>query len=174
MPLDDEDDNDLEDDDLIGDIDDADEMAEDEAGIDLFDDKFERDERERADEVYQGRMVDDEGDYEEIDIATRRQLEARMNKRDRELARRRRMPDAFLQDDDDDGLALTKQPRRRRHHYDEDQDDMDLDGDIMEEELSLEALHDVKASNLTEWVAYPAVYRTIEREFKSFLTEYID
>jgi DNA replication licensing factor MCM2 len=175
MPLDNDGDDDLDDDDdLIGDIDDADEMAEDEAGIDLFDDKFDRDERERGNDVYQGRMVDDEGDYEEIDLATRRQLEARMNKRDRELARRRRMPDAFLQDDDDNGLALTKQPRRRRHHYDEDQDDMDLDGDIMDEELSLETLGDVKASNLTEWVANPSVYKSIEREFKSFLTEYID
>ena len=165
-----------EDDDLIGDIDDADELAEDEDGIDLFGDNFLRDERERGEqETYQGRMIDDDGDYDELDTATRRQLEERMNKRDREIARRRRMPAAFMPDEDEDaGIDLTKQPRRRRHHYDEDQDDMDLDENIMEEELSLETLQDVKASNITEWVTLPSVMRTIAREFKSFLTEYID
>ena len=163
-------------DDLIGDIDDADEMAEDEDGIDLFGDNFMKDERERRDQdTYQGRMIDDEGDYEDIDAATRRQLEDRMNKRDRELARRRRMPAAFMPDEEDDaGIDLTKQPRRRRHAYDEDQEDMDLDDNIMEEELSLETLQDVKATNITEWVTVPAVVRTIAREFKAFLTEYID
>ena len=163
-------------DDLIGDIDDADEMAEDEDGIDLFGDNFMKDERERRDQdTYQGRMIDDDGDYDEVDTATRRQLEARMDKRDRELARRRRMPAAFMPDDDEDaGIDLTKQPRRRRHAYDEDQDDMDMDDNIMEEELSLETLQDVKAANVTEWVTLPPVMRTITREFKSFLTEYID
>lgn len=174
---DDEDNDELEgDDDLIGDIDDADEMAEDEDGIDLFADNFEKDERDRGDQTgYRGRMVDDEGEYEELDAATRRQLEARLDRRDRELARRRRMPAAFMPDEEDDlGIDLTKQPRRRRHHYDEDQDDMDLDENIMEEELSLETLQDIKASNITEWVTLPSVMRTIAREFKSFLTEYID
>ena len=172
---DDEDDLDVEDD-LIGDIDDADEMAEDEDGIDLFGDNFMRDERERPDQdTYQGRMIDDDGDYDGLDAADRRQLEARLDKRDRELARRQRMPAAFLQDEDEDaGVDLTRQPRRRRHAYDEDQDDMDLDDNIMEEELSLETLRDVKAANITEWVTLPAVTRTINREFKAFLTEYID
>ncbi|KAL8928062.1 MAG: hypothetical protein Q9172_001117, partial [Xanthocarpia lactea] len=175
-PPDDDDDDGLDPDaDLIGDIDDADEMAEDEAGIDLFADDFERDYRTRENDAYAGADIDDEGDYQELDDATRRQLDARMNKRDRELARRRRMPAAFLQDEDEDGeVDLTRQPRRRRHHYDEDQEDDDMADDIMEEELSLETLQDVKASSLTDWVALPAVYRTIFREFKSFLTEYTD
>ncbi|KAL9600212.1 MAG: hypothetical protein Q9219_003355 [cf. Caloplaca sp. 3 TL-2023] len=175
-PLDDDDEGGLDPDaDLIGDIDDIDEMAEDEDGIDLFADNFERDYRVRENDAYVGDDIDDEGDYEELDAATRRQLEARLNKRDRELARRRRMPAAFLQDEDEDGeLDLTRQPRRRRHHYDEDQDDEEMADNIMEEELSLETLQDVKASSLTDWVALPAVYRTIFREFKSFLTEYTD
>lgn len=162
-------------DDLIGDIDDVDEMAEDEDGIDLFGDNFMNDERERRDQdTYQGRMIDDEGEYEELDAAARRQLDARLNKRDRELAARRRMPAAFMPDDDEDaGIDLTKQPRRRRHHYDDDED-MDMDENIMEEELSLETLQDVKASNITEWVTNPPVMKSIAREFKSFLTEYID
>lgn len=150
-------------------------MAEDEDGIDLFADNFERDYRSREDDVYGGADIDDEGDYDELDVAARRQLEARLNKRDRELARRRRMPAAFLQDEEEEGeLDLTRQPRRRRHHYDEEQEDEDMQDDIMEEELSLETLQDVKASSLTDWVALPAVHRTISREFKSFLTEYTD
>lgn len=177
LPIDDNDqDNGLDpENDMFADIDDADEMAEDEDGIDLFADNFERDYKARENDAYGGADIDDEGDHEDLDLATRRQLEARLNKRDKELARRRRMPAAFLQDDDDDAeLDLTRQPRRRRHHYDEDQEDEEMADDIMEEELSLETLQDVKASSLTDWVAQPAVYRTIFREFKSFLTEYTD
>lgn len=150
-------------------------MAEDEDGIDLFADNFEKDYKARENDRYGGADIDDEGEYDTLDATTRRQLEARLNKRDRELARRRRMPAAFMQDEDDDAdMDLTRQPRRRRHHYDEDQEDEDMADDIMEEELSLETLQDVKASCLTDWVAQPAVYRTIFREFKSFLTEYTD
>lgn len=149
-------------------------MAEDENGIDLFADNFERDYRSREDDAYGGADIDDEGDYDGLDVAARRQLEARLNKRDRELARRRRMPAAFLQDEEERELDLTRQPRRRRHHYDEEQENEDMQDDIMEEELSLETLQDVKASSLTDWVALPAVHRTVSREFKSFLTEYTD
>lgn len=178
MPLDDDDDDGLDPDrDLIGDIDDADEMAEDEDGIDLFADNFERDYKARENDAYEGADIDDEGEYEQLDATTRRQLEARLNKRDRELARRRKMPAAFLQDEDEDaGMddLIHGQRRRRTRLYDEEQEDEDMGEDIMEEELSLETLQDVKASSLTDWVALPAVYRTIFREFKSFLTEYTD
>ncbi|RFU74400.1 dna replication licensing factor mcm2 [Trichoderma arundinaceum] len=46
--------------------------------------------------------------------------------------------------------------------------------DFLKGRSSLEALRDVKASNLTEWVSQPPVQRTIKREFKAFLTPYID
>ena len=175
LPMDDDDDALDPDADLIGDIDDADEMAEDEDGIDLFADNFERDYRIRENDAYAGADIDDEGDYEDLDPAMRRQLEARLNKRDREIARRRRMPAVFLPDEDEDAeVDLTRQPRRRRHHYDEEQEDEEMADDIMEEEMSLETLQDIKASSLTDWVALPSVYRTIFREFKSFLTEYTD
>lgn len=152
-----------------------DELAEDEAGIDLFDDRFERDyERRDANDQYAGADIDDDGDYEGLDPAERRRLEARLNKRDRELAREKRMPAAFLQDEDDDIMDLANQPRRRRHHYDEEEDDVLMADGIMNEELTLDALRDVKATNITDWVAQPAVVRTIAREFKSFLTEYTD
>ena len=175
LPLDEELDEGVESDtQLIGDIDDADEMAEDEDGIDLFADNFEKDYKARENDAYEGADIDDEGEYDELDPVARRQLEARLNKRDRELARRRRMPAAFLHDDDEGDVDLTRQPRRRRHRYDEDQEDEDMADDIMNEELSLETLQDVKASSLTDWVNQPAVNRTIFREFKSFLTEYTD
>ncbi|KAI0018614.1 MCM-domain-containing protein [Xylariomycetidae sp. FL0641] len=153
------------------DIDDLDEMADDD--VDLFREGFERDYREKEDDAYEGIGLDDEGDFDEMNIGDRRRLEAQLNRRDREVARRR-APAAFLPDEDEDGdIDLTAQPRRRRHRYDEDPDDM-MDQDIMDEELSLEALQDVKASSLTDWVSQPAVQRTIKREFKAFLTEYID
>ncbi|OQO11661.1 DNA replication licensing factor mcm2 [Cryoendolithus antarcticus] len=156
------------------DIDDADEMAEDDAGIDLFGDNFENDYNRREDDRYAGRDIDDDGDYDQMDLAQRRQLEARLNRRDREVAREARMPRAFLQDEEEDVMDLTRQPRRRRHRYDEDQDDMDVAEDIMNEELTLDALMDVKAASVVEWLAQPAVSRTIAREFKNFLTEYTD
>lgn len=169
----DEDDEDP-DDEIMRDIDDFDEDAEDAAGIDLFADNFERDYRTVENDTYGGRDIDDEGDFDEMDIAERRQLEARLNRRDRQLARERARPGAFLpEDEDDDMVDLTKQPRRRRHAYDETQDDFDMDN-IMDEELSLEALGDIKAPSITDWVALPNVHRTIAREFKSFLTEYTD
>lgn len=170
----DDEDEDVEDDlEMAEDIDDIDEMAEDEDGIDLFADNFERDYRKNNDEEYQGEDIDDE-EYDALDAATRRQLEARLNRRDRELARQRRMPNAYLPDEDGDGdIDLTAQPRRRRHLYDEEQDE-DMQEDIMEEELSLTALAEVKASSLVDWIAQPPVQRTIKREFRKFLTEFTD
>ncbi|KAK1067038.1 MCM DNA helicase complex subunit [Friedmanniomyces endolithicus] len=159
---------------LIPDLDDADEMAEDDAGIDLFGNNYDRDYERGEDKGYRGAYIDDEGDYDDLDLAARRQLDARLNRRDREIARERRMPAAFLPDEDEDAMDLTRQPRRRRHRYDEDQEDEMMHDDVMNEELSLEALADVKAASLTDWVAQPAVHKTIAREFKAFLTEYTD
>jgi DNA replication licensing factor MCM2 len=174
LPFDDDLDRD-EEDELAGDIDDIEELAEDEDGIDLFADGYERDYRNAQEDQYRGEYIDDDEDQAEIDMASRRQLDARMNKRDRELTRRRRMPAAFLQDEDEDmNMDLSRQVRRRRHHYDEDRDDMDMQDDILEEELSLEEMSDVKAANLTEWILQPQVMRTIGREFKAFMTEFID
>ncbi|RYP44622.1 hypothetical protein DL768_008943 [Monosporascus sp. mg162] len=167
-----DDDDDIEEEaEIQDDIDELDEMAEDD--VDLFREGFERDYREKDDnDAYEAVDIDDEGEFDEMSLGDRRRLEAQLNRRDQEVARRRRMPAVFLEDDDGD-IDLTAQPRRRRHHYDEDPDD-DMDQDIMDEELSLEALQDVKASSLTEWVSQPSVQRTIKREFKAFLTEYTD
>ncbi|KAI0108106.1 MCM-domain-containing protein [Daldinia grandis] len=169
-----DDDDDIEEEaEVQDDLDDLDEMAEDD--VDLFREGFERDYKEKDDnDAYEGIDIDDDGEFDDINLGERRRLEAQLNRRDREVARRRHGPQAFLQDEDEDGdIDLTAQPRRRRHHYDEDPDD-EMDQDIMDEELSLEALQDVKAASLTEWVSQPSVQRTIKREFKAFLTEYTD
>lgn len=174
LPFDEDDNERDEEAELLGDIDDVEEMAEDEDGIDLFGDSFERDYRAGDDDQYRGDYIDDDDqDQQSMDLGERRQLEARMNKRDREMDRRRRMPAAFLQDDDDAEADLTRQPRRRRNRYDEDREDVEMGDDAMEE-LSLDELADPKASNLTDWVLQPQVLRSIYREFKAFLTEYTD
>lgn len=175
LPFDEDDDNERDEEaELLGDIDDVEEMAEDEDGIDLFGDSFERDYRAGDDDQYRGEYIDDDDqDQASIDLGERRQLEARMNKRDREMDRRRRMPAAFLQDDNDDEADLTRQPRRRRNRYDEDREDVEMGDDAMEE-LSNAELADPKAANLTDWVLQPQVLRSIYREFKAFLTEYTD
>ncbi|OAQ60255.1 DNA replication licensing factor mcm2 [Pochonia chlamydosporia 170] len=168
-----EDDDEVEEEaEIQDDIDDLDEMADDD--VDLFREGFEADYRSREDDAYERMGLDDDGDFDDMDLGDRRRLEAQLNRRDKEVARRQRIPAAFLPGDDDDGeIDLTAQPHRRRHHYDEDPDDA-MDADIMDEELSLEALGDVKAANLTEWVSQPPVQRTVKREFKAFLTSYTD
>lgn len=167
-----DDDDDIEDEpEIQDDIEELDEMADDD--VDLFRENFEEDYRVREDDHYEGIDIDDE-EYAAMSAADRRRLEAQLNRRDREVARRQRIPAAFLPGDEEDGdIDLTAQPRRRRHAYDEDPEDA-MDQDIMEEELPLEALSDVKAPNITEWVNTPAVQRTIKREFKAFLTSYVD
>lgn len=168
-----DDDDEIEDEaEIQDDIDDIDEMAEDD--VDLFREGYEQDYRERdVNDEYEGIDIDDE-QYDDINIADRRRLEAQLNRRDRDVARRG-LPRIFLDDgmDEEGDIDLTAQPRRRRHRYDEDPDE-DMDGDIMEEELSLEALRDVKSSNITDWVSQTNVQRSVKREFKSFLTEYTD
>ena len=58
-----EDDNLDPEEDLIQDLDDADEMAEDDAGIDLFGDNFDRDYGKGDDQGYRGAYIDDDEEY---------------------------------------------------------------------------------------------------------------
>lgn len=153
------------------DIDDLDEEAED--AVDLFAEGFERDYRAKEDDNYEGIGIDDE-EYAAMDPAERRRLEVRLAQRDRMASRKGRgMPDAFMSDDQDVEFDPSAQPRRMRNLYDEDPDE-DMDADIMDRELSLEALGDFKAAGMSEWITQPQVQRSIKREFKAFLTEYTD
>ncbi|KAK7206262.1 MCM2/3/5 family-domain-containing protein [Myxozyma melibiosi] len=172
MPFDDAElDEELPQDDLI---DDLDEQAEEEDGIDLFGDNLERDYANLDDEnnTYNlgARDIDDD-DYDDIDIGERRHVDRILDRRDRAIRSRRGLPDAFLDDDEMDVELPTR--RRRRNAYDEDPDLSD-DEDPSLDELSANALGDVKAPTIAEWVTQLAVHRTIAREFKSFLFAYID
>jgi DNA replication licensing factor MCM2 len=166
-----EDDDDVENDvEILDDLDDIDEMADDD--VDLFREGFETDYRTHENDAYEGLGIDDEGEFDDLELGDRRMLEAKLKRRDKDMYRRQRIPPAFLDEPDAD-IDPTTQPRRRRNRYDEDLHD-GMDADIMDAELTLEALGDVKAANLTEWVSQPPVQRTIKREFKAFLTSYID
>ena len=170
MFLGDDDENELD-----RDIDDLDEDAEEDVGIDLFAENFLNETTPRMKTILTMHATSTMLNTKAWTSPSRRALDARLNRRDREIARPRNLPAAYLADDDEDGFVdLAKQPRRRRHQYDEDQVDIDMDANIMDEELTLEALQDVKANSLTDWVSLPVVQRTISREFKSFLTEYTD
>lgn len=161
-----------EDDDEIRDeIEDLEDMEEEMEGEDLMQDMEKDYTQNLVLDQYDEEDLDDQ-EYDELDPAQRRELEAKLNRRDKQLAKLKRTPRAFLQDDDDEDIDLTMQETRRRHAYDEDPDEEMRD--IMEEELSLEALGDVKAPSISEWVVQPAVRRTIAREFRNFLLEYTD
>lgn len=68
------------------DIDDIDELAEEEAGEDLFGDNMEADYRRQGEnDRYDGVGIDDEGDYDEMDAADRRRIDERLNRRDAAL-----------------------------------------------------------------------------------------
>ncbi|ORY73673.1 DNA replication licensing factor MCM2 [Protomyces lactucae-debilis] len=147
-------------------------LQEDEEGEDLFGPNMERDYGGNDEQdAYDPDDIDDAGDYGDLSAAERRAVDARLARRDRELAREAgRRPAAFLDGSDDEEMDLTT-TRRRRHQYDEDPDD---DGDMLDEEMSPEALADVKADTMSEWIAVEQVRRAIAREFKKFLLEYTD
>lgn len=161
--------------------------SDEEEGEDLMD-NFEGDYRrnEQQDNYDLGDgNIDDEGDYEELDAATRRRLDDQLNRRDAIMNRGgRSRGQAFLDIDEEedegddryDQYGLPVQRRRRRRQFEDEGDGMeDLDEiDPFNEELSLESLSDIKAPSITEWILQPAVSRSIARELKSFLLEYTD
>lgn len=139
---------------------------------------------EREDHYDLGDGNIDDNDYDDMDAATRRRIDERLDRRDELLAESgsRARGQAFLDDGDDNmddinefGLPIQRR-RRRQGQFDEDADELldDAEIDPFTEELSLESLTDIKAPNITEWVLQPAVSRSIARELKSFLLEYTD
>ncbi|KAI3406012.2 MCM2 [Candida oxycetoniae] len=162
--------------------------SDEEDGDDLMED-LERDYRANPEQDHYDLgdgNIDDTGDFDEMDLATRRRIDEQLNKRDAILnnANRSRRG-VFLDDDNDDAeegdamdqYGLPIQRRRRRQQFDEeDQDNMldEMEIDPFNEELSLQSLTDMKAPSITEWILQPAVSRSIARELKSFFLEYTD
>ncbi|KAK9474335.1 MCM2/3/5 family-domain-containing protein [Dipodascopsis tothii] len=169
LPFEEDDENDefAAEDDII---DDLDEQMEEEDGINLFGDTLERDYEglDRDNSYNLGARDIDDDDYEAMDISERRRVDELLGRRDR-ARERQGQGDAFLDEDVEMDIPTA---RRRRNAYDE--EPLLADEDALTEEMSLAALNDVKAASIAEWVAQPSVRRTIAREFKSFLLEYID
>lgn len=156
------------------DIDDLDEAAEEVDGEDLFDENMYRDYQNRGDDDnydLNDDNIDDEGDYEELDPAQRRRADEQLRMRDTLLRSQRPLPDAFMDDEDEDVSIPTERRRRRQV------DDFDIqngEDDVLGEILSLEAIGDIKAGSVEEWISQPVVIRSISKEFRNFLVEYTD
>lgn len=120
--------------------------------------------------------IDDAAEYDAMDPVARRRADEQLKIRDSLLRTQRSLPDAFMDDDDDLGSPGLPTQRRRRHQYEDDPYDMDNEAlnDPLGEILSLEALGDIKAGSIPEWIAQPVVHRSIAKEFRSFLVEYTD
>ena len=169
------------DDNEIRDDPDIDEVEEQMNQVDLMDDGMYRDyaidsEKDRYDE----NQVDDSA-QRELSLSERRRIDAQLNERDRMLKNAVYMEDEDENEGDNklDAMGLPVQRRRRRRQYEDfehSDDDLlsDMEIDPLTEELTLESLSNVKANSYSEWITQPNVSRTIARELKSFLLEYID
>ncbi|CAN3357668.1 DNA replication licensing factor Mcm2p [Diutina catenulata] len=160
-----------EEDEIQGDVPD---ISDEEDGEDLME-NFERDYRtNNTEDRYDETGVDDQ-EYEGLDAAARRRIDAQLDRRDA-LVHGRGRDTAFLPDDDDEGVDEYGLPRQRRRHRERGfgAEDDDIEMDPFEEEMSLEALSEVRAPTVAEWIQQPAVNRSIYNELKSFLTEFID
>lgn len=117
----------------------------------------------------------DDQDYED-DADARRRAEQELEFRDRLLRRSQQsLPEAFLPgDDEDEDMRTLPSTRRHRYRYDDDNIEDEEDDDPFNQTLSLEALADVKAGSVAEWITLPNVNHSIARELRAFLVEFID
>lgn len=162
------------------DIDDLDEQADD---VDLFDEKNMQNDYVAiaSQDKYASSDIDD-ADVRDMDLSERRRVDRVLDARDRLVQQSRARGQAFLEDEDDQGDQELDQYglpiQRRRNRYDDfglsDNEDQDRDEEMdpLNEEMSLDALADIKAPSIQEWIQEVAVLRSIGRELKSFLQEF--
>ncbi|OWB83810.1 hypothetical protein B5S33_g2444 [[Candida] boidinii] len=179
IPFNEEDEDDDNESRFFQDIDDLEERMEEETGVDLIGDDMERDYRARPEQDhYEAENIDDQ-DYDELETAERRRVDRMLDARDA-ITKAGHLDldeDAAMAGEDDierDEYGLPLQRRRRRNRYDEDPEDFFDDIDPTTEELSLEAISEVKAESILEWITKPNVTRSIARELKTFLLECTD
>ncbi|KAG0680006.1 MCM DNA helicase complex subunit [Pichia californica] len=176
------DENDLENnsihDEIEDDIRDLDDNVDDEmeeaTGRDLIGDDMMDDYRERPEEDNYDDLDIDDAEVDEMDIGQRRQVDRMLNIRD-DFSRRSQNLDLDESEDDEmrglgseDEFGLPNQRTRRR--FEEDYDDENLAAN----EIAYAQLIDIKAPSVLDWISQPQVTRTIAREFKSFLLEFVD
>ncbi|EEB07262.1 MCM complex subunit Mcm2 [Schizosaccharomyces japonicus yFS275] len=158
----------------IGELDDELPDPNEEDGEDLFGEDMEKDYVQNLElDRYDIDDLDDENEFETMDIGERRALEQKLNERDQKSGKAsgKGKPAAFLQEDDEDLNSDFGFPfKHRNRQYDE----LEPTATVMDEdgELQLEAIADVKADSIAEWVTLAPVRKTIAREFKNFLLEY--
>jgi len=159
-----------------GDVD-LEEIDEEAEAVDLFAENrdflradFEETRRERNVQ-YDDRDIDDE-EYDELSLDERRRIDAMLRRRDREVGRG--LPLALGEEEDED-VDLFNQPRRRRHRYDEERDeDEDMADRLVDDDMDLQALAEIKAASVVDWVIQPSVHKSIAKQFKAFLQEHLD
>ncbi len=159
-------------DEVHDDLRDLDDEMEEATGRDLIGDDMIQDYRERPEEDrYEDLDIDDDA-VDDMDLGQRREVDNFLNIRD-DFTRRGNLD---LEDEDEEGrdgqsedeFGLPTQRIRRR--FEEDLNDEELGAN----EITYAQLIDVKAPSVLEWICLPEVTRTIAREFKSFLLEYVD
>ncbi|KAI9104717.1 MCM2/3/5 family-domain-containing protein [Phlyctochytrium arcticum] len=104
-----------------------------------------------------------------MDMDTRRLVEAKLRRREREEARRTgQLSAAYMDDDDEDDFDVPMVQRRRRRGA---MDDLqaDLDGEV---EVPAD-IGDVRGP-LNEWILMEGPRQTIRREFHHFLTSFVN
>lgn len=164
------DDNDEDEDEIANEQLETDEELEEATGRDLIGDDMLDDYKERPEEDrYDDLNIDDDA-VDEMDLGQRRQVDQLLNLRD-DFSRN----NLDLDDDEsmdgqqsEDEFGLPTQRTRRR--FEEDLNDEELGAN----EITYAQLIDIKAPSVLEWICQPQVTRTIAREFKSFLLEFVD
>lgn len=148
---------------------DDDEEAEEATGRDLIGDDMIDDYRERPeDDRYDENDIDDDV-VDEMDIGDRRQVDRLLDMRDSYRSQNLELDDEDeMHRGSEDEYGLPTQRTRRRFEEDLENDDLGAN------EITYAQLIDVKAPSVLEWICQPQVTRTIAREFKSFLLEYVD
>lgn len=162
-------------------IDDLEDKLEEQTGVDLIGDEMSKDYKSKPEQdQYDPEQLDD-NEYDALSDSEKRKVDEMLDARDK-LRRRKLAGEGNLNLDEGENLndvprdeyGLPIQRRRRRHGYEEDTEHYFDDVDPLTEELSLDALAEVKAPSILEWITMPNVARSIARDLKSFLLEYTD
>ncbi|VEU21478.1 DEKNAAC102755 [Brettanomyces naardenensis] len=165
----------------FNDIDDLEDRLEEQTGVDLIGDDMTKDYKAKpTQDRYDTNNIDD-NEYASLPESERRRVDQMLDARDK-MRRKRAGTEGDLDLEEGEGeedvprdeYGLPIQRRRRRHRYDEEPESYFDDVDPLTEELTLDALGEVKAPSILEWITMPNVTRSIARELKSFLLEYTD
>ncbi|ORX51728.1 MCM-domain-containing protein [Hesseltinella vesiculosa] len=153
---------------------DVDDLLEDEDdnGVDLFGSDMERDYmRNDEQDQYEHVGVDDD-EYDAMDPAQRRMVDAKLGRRDAVLQREQgRMAAAFMDGLEDEEPEFNLPTGRRRRHIYDTQDTTDAHTGVPE--MTLEDLANIKGTTISAWISQEAPRNATKREFRDFLQTYV-